>query len=196
MKKLRAGVLIHPTAEVHPSARIGRGTKIWSQVHVREDAVIGRNCHISKDVYIDIGVRIGNGVKIQNGVSVYRGVELEDDTFVGPHAAFTNDLMPRAFSREWEVIPTYVRRGASIGANATVLCGITLGPYSMVSAGSTATSDVPPYGLMIGSPARVAAYICRRGHRMQPANQSSFRATYRCERCRESLRVDFKYRAG
>src|SRR5919204_2318930 len=122
----------HPSAEVHPSTEIGEGTKIWHQAQVRENVRIGDHCIISKDVYIDIGVTIGDRVKVQNGVSVYRGVILEDDTFVGPHAAFTNDMMPRSFAEDWEVVPTRVRRGASIGANATVVCGVTLGPYSMV----------------------------------------------------------------
>jgi acetyltransferase-like isoleucine patch superfamily enzyme len=194
--KLRAGVYVHPTAEIHPSAKIGRGTKIWGQAHVRENAVIGCDCHISKDVYIDAGVRVGNRVKIQNGVSIYQGVVLEDDAFVGPQAAFTNDMMPRSFSEEWEVVPTFVRKGASVGANATIVCGVTLGPYSMVSAGSTVTTDAPPHGLVIGSPARLVAYICRRGHRMLPVSPRGYTAAYRCEKCRENLRVSFKLDCG
>lgn len=158
---------------------------------MREDARIGEDCHISKDVYIDAGVSIGSRVKIQNGVSVYRGVVLEDDTFVGPHAAFTNDPMPRAFSPDWEVVPTYVRRGAAIGANATIVCGVTLGPYSMVAAGSTVTNDVPPHALVIGSPARLVGFICRRGHRMEPDAPLDYRSTYRCPRCKETLNVSF-----
>jgi UDP-2-acetamido-3-amino-2,3-dideoxy-glucuronate N-acetyltransferase len=186
---------VHPSAEVHPSVQICPGTKIWHQAQIREQATIGEECVISKDVYVDHGVKIGSRVKIQNGVSVYMGVTLEDDSFVGPHASFTNDLMPRAFSTDWEVVPTYVRRGAAIGANATVVCGVTLGPYSMVAAGSTVTGDVPPHGLVIGSPARLVAYICRRGHRMKPETPLDYSCVYRCERCKETLRVAFELTA-
>jgi carbonic anhydrase/acetyltransferase-like protein (isoleucine patch superfamily) len=120
-------VYVHPTAEVSPKATIGEGTKIWNNVQVREGAVIGKNCVISKGVYIDVGVNIGDRVKIQNGVSIYKGVTLEDEVFVGPHSTFTNDIRPRAFSQNWDVIPTRLRRGSSVGANATIVCGITLG---------------------------------------------------------------------
>lgn len=177
---------------MHSSVRIGRGTKIWHQAQIREDVCIGENCHISKDVYIDPGVTIGNGVKIQNGVSVYRGVVIEDDAFVGPHASFTNDPMPRSFSADWEVVPTYVRRGAAIGANSTIVCGVTLGPYSMVAAGSTVANDVPPHALVIGSPARLVAFICRRGHRMEPQAPLDYSGAYHCARCKETLRVIFE----
>lgn len=182
---------IHPTATVEDDVVIGPGTRIWHHAHIRTGARIGEHCTISKDVYVDTGVTIGSRVKIQNGVSVYRGVTLEDDTFVGPHAAFTNDEMPRAFNGEWEVVETLVRRGASIGANATVVCGVALGPYSMVAAGSTVTVDVPPHGLVIGSPARLVAYLCNRGHRMKPASTLDFTTIYECAACRERLTVSY-----
>jgi acetyltransferase-like isoleucine patch superfamily enzyme len=180
---------IHPSADVAPSAIVGPRSRIWHQVHVREDVRIGADCVIGKDVYIDAGVSIGDRVKIQNGVSVYRGVVLEDDTFVGPHAAFTNDSRPRAFSTDWTVEPTLVRRGASIGSNATIVCGIVLGPYCMVAAGATAAADVPPHALMIGSPARLVAYVCRRGHRMVADVTLEWESVYRCSECRERLTV-------
>ena len=189
--RIREGVLIHESAEVHDEAVIGRGTRVWNLAQIRENVTIGEDCIISKDVYIDSGVSVGNRVKIQNGVSVYRGVTLEDDCFVGPHAAFTNDATPRAFSAEWTVVPTFVRRGASIGANATLVCGITLGPYSMIAAGSTATNDVPPHGLVIGSPARLVAYICRHGHRMKPSGPLDWQGEYQCAECRERLTVTY-----
>ena len=188
--------VVHPSAEIHPSVRIGRGTKIWHQAQVRENATIGEDCNISKDVYIDFGVTIGNRVKIQNGVSVYHGVVLEDDAFVGPHVSFTNDPMPRAFSSDWQVVPTFVRRGAAIGANSTIVCGVTLGPYSMVAAGSTVANDVPPHALVIGSPARLVAYICRRGHRMEPIAPVDYAALYRCVSCGESLQVSYTWDAS
>jgi UDP-2-acetamido-3-amino-2,3-dideoxy-glucuronate N-acetyltransferase len=183
---------IHATADVDESAIIGKGTRIWHRVHVRERTRIGDQCTVSKDVYVDAGVVIGNRVKIQNGVSVYHGVTVEDDVFLGPHMAFTNDETPRAFSTDWQVVPTLVRRGASIGANATIVCGVTIGPYSMVAAGATVTNDVPPHALVIGSPARVVAYICRQGHRMRALAALDYLGTYRCDKCEEELRVSFE----
>ena len=188
---IKVDAFIHPSAEVHSSVRIGKGTKIWHQAQVRENATIGEDCNISKDVYIDFGVVIGNRVKIQNGVSVYHGVTLEDETFVGPHVSFTNDAMPRALSAGWELVPTYVRRGAAIGANSTIVCGVTLGPYSMIGAGSTVANDVPPHALVIGSPARIVAYICRRGHRMVADAPVDYVSVYRCMDCGESLQVSY-----
>ncbi len=192
----RQDVFIHPSAEVHPSVELGQGTRVWHLVHIRENVTVGEHCNLSKDVYIDAGVSIGNRVKIQNGVSVYHGVILEDDTFVGPHAAFTNDLTPRSFTTDWDVVPTYVRRGASIGANSTIVCGVTLGPYCMIAAGSTVTNDVPPHALVMGSPARLVGYLCRRGHRMEALEPLDYASTYRCSRCEETLRVLYESLTG
>jgi UDP-2-acetamido-3-amino-2,3-dideoxy-glucuronate N-acetyltransferase len=183
--------MIHPSATIEADVMIGPGTRIWHNAHVRRGARIGADCTISKDVYIDAGVVIGDRVKIQNGVSVYQGVTLEDDTFVGPHAAFTNDETPRAFAEDWQVTPTMVRRGASIGANATIVCGVILGPYSMVAAGSTVTNDVAPHGLAVGSPARLVSYLCKRGHRMRSSTSLDYRTVYDCSTCREQLVVDY-----
>ena len=160
-------VFIHPSAHVAESANIGKGTKVWVNVQIRENTTIGENCIISKDVYIDTGVTIGNGVKVQNGVSIYNGVTVGDDVFIGPNACFTNDYLPRAFNADWKITETKVERGASIGANATVVCGNTLGEYCMVGAGSVVTKDVPPYTLVIGNPARPAGIICKCGVRIQ-----------------------------
>ncbi|MCL2670456.1 MAG: N-acetyltransferase [Clostridiales bacterium] len=160
-------VFIHPSAHVSEKAEIGRGTKIWINAQIRENVRIGENCIISKDTYIDMGVSIGNGVKVQNGVSVYHGVTIADDVFVGPNACFTNDQCPRAFNADWKVRETKVGRGASIGANATIVCGIHLGEYCMVGAGSVVTKDVPPYTLVVGNPARPVGRICRCGERLQ-----------------------------
>lgn len=156
----------HSSAEIAPGAKIGAGTRVWRQAQVREGAVIGRDCVIGKDVYIDRDVVIGDRVKIQNGVSVYRGVTLEDDVFVGPGAVFTNDLYPRAFSSDWQVVPTRVKKGASIGANATVICGVTIGEYALIGAGAVVTRDVPPYSLMLGNPARAAGRVDEAGRRV------------------------------
>jgi UDP-2-acetamido-3-amino-2,3-dideoxy-glucuronate N-acetyltransferase len=157
-------VYIDKTANVSPEAKIGDGTKVWINSQIREGAVIGANCNISKDTYIDKNVKIGDRVKIQNGVSVYDGVTLEDDVFVGPNVAFTNDKFPRSFNTEWKVIPTLVKQGASIGSNATIVCGLTIGEYAMVGAGAVVTKDVEAYTLVLGNPAKVKNYICKCGN--------------------------------
>jgi UDP-2-acetamido-3-amino-2,3-dideoxy-glucuronate N-acetyltransferase len=155
---------IHSTANISPDAHIGEGTKIWINVQVREQADIGTNCILSKDVYIDQAVLVGNNCKIQNSVSVYQGVTIEDDVFIGPNVTFTNDKVPRAFNVDWKITPTIVKRGASIGANATIVCGIVIGEYAMVAAGSVVTKDVPPYTLVMANPARQVALIDKAGN--------------------------------
>ena len=155
---------IHSTANISPDAHIGEGTKIWINVQVREQADIGTNCILSKDVYIDQAVLVGNNCKIQNSVSVYQGVTIEDDVFIGPNVTFTNDKVPRAFNVDWKITPTIVKRGASIGANATIVCGIVIGEYAMVAAGSVVTKDVLPYTLVMANPARQVALIDKAGN--------------------------------
>lgn len=159
-------VYIHPTALIGDNVFIGQNTKIWVNVQIRENASIGNNCIISKDVYIDHSVSIGDRCKVQNSVSIYNGVVIESDVFIGPNVSFTNDLVPRAFNSTWKVTPTYVQKGVSIGANSTIVCGITLGEYSMVAAGSVVTKDVPPYTLVVGNPARVRARIDKDGNKI------------------------------
>lgn len=162
-------VYIHPTAVVSDDAHIGSGTKIWVNSQIREGVRIGEGCIISKDTYIDHGVTIGARCKIQNGVSVYHGVTIEDEVFVGPAACFTNDLYPRANAPDWTVTETRVRRGASIGANATIVCGVTIGEYAMIAAGSVVTRDVAPYSLVMGNPARHRGYVDAEGRRTDSA---------------------------
>lgn len=158
------GLMIHPTAEVDwRHTYIGAGTSVWNQAQIRESCIIGECCNIGKNVYIDTGVQIGNRVKIQNNVNVYHGVTIEDDVFVGPSATFTNDMYPRAFSKDWEIVPTLVKKGASIGAHATIVCGVTIGEYAMVGAGSVVTKDVPPYALVVGNPARIIGEVDETG---------------------------------
>ncbi len=157
---------IHRTAEVSQEAKIGASTKIWNEAQVREGAEIGKNCIIGKNVYIDEGVYIGSGVKIQNNVNVYHGVTVEDDVFLGPSMTFTNDLTPRAFVDDWKVSETIVKKGASIGANATIRCGVSIGEYSMVGAGSVVTKDVPAHALVVGNPSRQIGWVCKCGSRL------------------------------
>jgi UDP-2-acetamido-3-amino-2,3-dideoxy-glucuronate N-acetyltransferase len=161
-----SNIYIDKTANVSQEAKIGPGTKIWINSQIREKSIIGENCIISKDTYIDTNVTIGNNCKIQNGVSVYQGVTIEDDVFIGPNACFTNDKIPRAFDENWEITPTFVKRGASIGANSTIVCGVTLGEYCMVAAGSVVTKDVEPYSLVLGNPAKHYSYIDKMGNKI------------------------------
>jgi len=158
---------VHESSYVDDGAVVGAGTKIWHFCHVMPGAVIGERCSLGQNVVVMGGVRIGRNVKIQNNVSVYEGVELEDDVFCGPSMVFTNVLNPRAHvSRRHEYRPTFVRRGATIGANATVVCGVTLGEYAFVGAGAVVTRDVPPYALVAGVPARRVGWACRCGERL------------------------------
>ncbi|MCB1659895.1 MAG: N-acetyltransferase [Pseudomonadales bacterium] len=160
-------IFIHETAKVDARANIGKNTKIWINVQIREHAQIGDNCIISKDVYIDHAVKIGHRCKIQNSVSVYHGVTIEDDVFVGPNVAFTNDKVPRSFNSDWKITPTHISQGVSLGANSTIVCGVTIGEFAMVAAGSVVTKDVAPYTLVMGNPARPYARIDREGNKVE-----------------------------
>lgn len=171
---------VHSSAVLEGGARVGTGTKIWHSCHVRTGSRIGADCSLGFAVYVDEGVAIGDRCKIQNHVSLYRGVELEDEVFLGPAVTFTNDLFPRAVSPDWEVVPTQVRTGASLGANATIVCGVTVGEWSLVGAGSVVTTDVPAHALVVGNPARVKGWVCRCGKLLARDGGS---LAERCERC-------------
>jgi len=154
---------IHATADVSRDASVGDETHVWHWAQIREGARVGRHCNIGKDVYIDVGVSIGDNCKIQNFATLYRGVEVANRVFVGPHVCFTNDVYPRAVSPDWQVVATKVEDEASIGANATILCGITIGRCAMVAAGAVVTKDVPPHGLVAGVPAKLIGWVCECG---------------------------------
>ncbi|HJD52868.1 MAG TPA: N-acetyltransferase [Candidatus Avibacteroides avistercoris] len=159
--------LIHPTAVIDEGCTIGEGTRIWHFSHVMHGARVGKSCNIGQNVVISPGAIVGDRVKIQNNVSVYTGVTVEDDAFLGPSCVFTNVINPRSFiSRKDEFRPTIVRRGASIGANATIVCGNEIGEYAMIGAGAVVTKDVPPYSLWVGNPARQAGWVSRAGHKL------------------------------
>jgi acetyltransferase-like isoleucine patch superfamily enzyme len=153
----------HPSADVEEGASIGDGTKVWHLAHIRSTAQVGAGCVIGRNVYVDADVVVGDLVKVQNNVSVYKGVTIEDEVFVGPCAVFTNDLRPRAQNPNWEITPTLVRKGASIGANATIVCGVEIGAYAMIAAGSVVTKDVAPYQLVAGNPARPRGWVNESG---------------------------------
>jgi UDP-2-acetamido-3-amino-2,3-dideoxy-glucuronate N-acetyltransferase len=155
----------HPTAVIDPGASIGDGTKIWHFSHIMPGSVIGSNCTIGQNVMIGEGVILGDGVKVQNNVSLYSGVVCENDVFVGPSAVFTNVINPRsAISRKDEFRRTLVRRGATIGANATIICGNEIGEYAFIGAGAVLTHPALPYALLVGNPARPSGWMSEHGH--------------------------------
>ncbi len=181
---------VHPTAEVSPNAVLGLGSQVWNGAKIRDGAVVGVNCRIGCGVYIDTEVKIGDEVKIQNGVSVYEGVTIGDGVFVGPHVAFTNDRYPRAIypdgrpRDEWRIVPTLVEYGASIGAGAIIVCGVTIGRWALVGAGAVVTKDVPEHALVLGVPAQVAGYVCRCGRPAKNQEEDG----WRCDECLASAR--------
>lgn len=163
-----SSLFIHESSYVDDGAMIGDGTKIWHFSHIMTGSIIGENCNIGQNVVISPGVVVGNNVKIQNNVSVYTGVTIEDNAFLGPSVVFTNVVNPRSqISRKNEYKQTVVKEGASIGANATIVCGITLGMYCFIGAGAVVTKDVPDYGLYYGNPARFHGWMCQCGYRLQ-----------------------------
>lgn len=175
---------IHETAVVEDGAEIGDETRVWHHSHVRTGARIGSGCNLGKNVFVDSGAVIGDRVKIQNNVSVYSGVTLEDEVFVGPSAVFTNDLYPRAVGSDWDVVPTLVRKGASVGANATIICGNEIGEYATIGSGSVVVSPVEDHALVVGNPARVIGWVCDCGR--VAARGASRPAMVRCEECEDS----------
>ena len=156
---------IHPQALIETDD-IGEGTRIWAFCHVLAGASVGRNCNLGDHAFVENGVTIGDECVIKNGVSIWTGVTLEDRVFVGPNAAFTNDLVPRARIRREAFDQTLVKEGASIGANATLVCPLVVGRYALVGAGAVVTRDVPDFGLVVGNPARLVGYVCRCGERL------------------------------
>jgi UDP-2-acetamido-3-amino-2,3-dideoxy-glucuronate N-acetyltransferase len=164
---VHASAFVHESAYVDDGAEIGAGTKIWHFCHVMGGAVIGERCSLGQNVVVMNGTRLGHNVKVQNNVSIYEGVEIEDDVFCGPSMVFTNVMNPRSHvSRKNEYRRTRVRRGASIGANATIVCGSTLGEYAFIGAGAVVADDVPAFALMVGVPARRIGWMCQCGERL------------------------------
>ena len=177
---------------VEDGAIVGSGTSIWHFAHLRSGSFIGRDCVIGKGVYIDTGVKIGNNCKVQNGVSIYNGVQIEDRVFVGPHAVFTNDLRPRAdIWDEDRLSKTIVRQGASIGANATIRCGIEIGEWCMIAAGSVVTKNVPPHALIVGVPGRIFGWVTKTGAKLKiTVEEGRLGGTFTSDETGETVNLD------
>lgn len=183
------GIFKHESAEVADSAKIGEGTKIWNDAHIRENVVIGENCIVGKCVYIDKNVKIGNNVKLQNNATVYDGVIIADDVLVGPHVVFTNDMYPRATSTDWKIVKTTVNKGASFGANSTIICGITVGEYAMIGAGSVVTKDVPEQALVYGNPAKIRGFVCKCGSKLKIKSDEAEIVIMLCAKCNQEFEI-------
>ncbi len=194
---MKGNLSIHPTAEVSTKAQIGPGTLIWHHAQIREGAHVGTQCVIGKGVYIDFDVNIGNNVKIQNYVSIFHGVTIEDGVFIGPHVCFTNDMRPRSVnpdgtqkaSHDWIISKTLIHHGAAIGANSTIVCGVDIGCWAMVGAGSVVTHDIPDYGLARGNPARLHSFVCPCGENLTGIKKSTEFVYTLCVKCGKKTRI-------
>ena len=180
---------VHPTAVVEKTAKIGEGTKVWHFVHVRENAQIGKECVLGHSVYIGKEVKIGNHVKLENRATVYQGVKIEDNVFVGPHVTFTNDPYPRSLSTNWKIMPTFVKKGASIGAGAVIMCGVTIGEHAMIGVGSIVTKDIPPHAMAYGNPARIKGFVCKCGRRLIKEEERQRDFLMKCPFCDEKYQI-------
>lgn len=194
---MRSDVMIHQTADVAADVQVGSGTKIWHHVHIREGAQLGRQCIIGKGAYIDHDVRIGDNVKIQNGANVYSGVTVANGVFIGPDVNLLNDLYPRAVTADgalrtaddWQVTPTHIGHGASLGGGAIILPGVILGEYCLVGAGAVVTRDVPAHALVVGHPARITGFVCYCGKPVADPRDDGEQISLTCSACATTITI-------
>jgi UDP-2-acetamido-3-amino-2,3-dideoxy-glucuronate N-acetyltransferase len=185
-------VTVPPTSVVDQTAIIGEKTRIWNFVHIRENVKMGKECVIADYVYVGRGVKIGNNVKLENRATVYEGVTIKDKVFVGPHVTFTNDLYPRSFGTDWKIVQTLVKEGASIGAGTVIVCGVTIGEYALVGAGSVVTEDVPSHALVYGNPARIRGFVCRCSRKLEIEEKEKNCVLMKCQFCNEKYKITAK----
>lgn len=177
------------TSVVDETAVIGEGTRVWNFVHVREKAEIGKDCILGDYVYVGRGVKIGNKVKLQNRATVYEGATIGDNVFVGPHVTFTNDFYPRSFNTDWKITETHVKEGASIGASTVIVCGVTIGEYALIGAGSVVTTDIPAYALAYGNPARIRGFVCRCSRKLEVTEKNRNYIVMKCGFCDQTFKI-------
>lgn len=183
--------MIHETAIVEEGAQLGEGTRVWHFAHIRKGAKIGRNGNIGKDVYIDTNVIIGDNCKIQNFASLYHGLIVGNNVFIGPHVCFTNDLFPRAsIWNEERLVKTIVKDGVSIGANSTIIAGITIGESAMIGAGAVVTKDVPNRALVFGNPARIRGFVCECGIKLEKKSKKKNMVLLLCPQCGKEVNIE------
>jgi len=182
-------VYVDPTAIIDNKVSLGSGTKVWHFVHIMEGAKIGKDCIIADYVNVGRGVKIGNNVKLENRATVYEGVTIEDKVFVGPHATFTNDPYPRSFNTDWKILPTLVEEGSSIGAGTVIVCGVTIGEYALVGAGSIVTENMPPHALAYGNPARIRGFVCKCGRKLGATEKKKKHVSMECPFCNKKYNI-------
>ena len=185
-------VYVDATAIVDSRVSLGKGTKVWHFVHIMEDTQIGKECVIADYVYVGKGVKIGNKVKLENRATVYGGVIIEDSVFVGPHVTFTNDPYPRSSNKDWKIHSTQVKKGSSIGARTVIVCGVTIGKYALVGAGSVVTENIPAHALVYGNPARIKGFVCRCGKKLETKKRKDNCVLMNCSACEEKYEISIE----
>ena len=182
-------VYVDPTAIIDNNVSLGSGTRVWHFVHIMGGARIGKDCIVADYVSVGRDVIIGDNVKLENRATVYEGVTIEDDVFIGPHVVFTNDPYPRSFDKDWQILPTLVKQGSSIGARTIVVCGFTIGEYAMVGAGSVVTCNIPPHALGYGNPARIRGFVCKCGRKLESPEKKEDCVSMVCPACSEKVKI-------
>lgn len=187
-----SNVYVDATAIIDDGVILGKGTKIWHFVHIMRDTKIGKDCVIADYVSVGRSVKIGDMVKIEDRATIFEGVTIEDSVFVGPHVTFTNDLYPRSLNKDWKITPTLVKHGSSIGAGTVIVCGVTIGEYAMIGAGTIVTNSIPSHALAYGNPARIRGFVCSCGRKLELEKETSLHVYMMCSVCKEKYEIPMK----